>query len=420
MNDQRRDYQDAGPARPGLGQGPQTAAIATVATAYVMQADTEAGYLNIAQRLAKAGMLPKGYDSAEKAAIAMMAGREFGISALQSLSGFAVINGRAVPWGVTLRGIADRLITDEITGCLFGIAEMKHVAVEEDGPETGTGAELAAALRKALRRRLARLGWSYDAKAGRWIVTDEAEAKAPRPHYGCGYAAYKREGRTVRVELFDTADAHRAGLISKNEIWSKWTQRMLEAKAVTFAVRALAAGVLGGLTSTAEELEEGETRGAAPAPTPTSSALDDLTRAAKPTDPAVQDAEYSVRPDGGQPPPDPQPTEPPAPEASMPGPESFVGTARGLYGSDGSDALRTVIARIKKSGGNPNDFQEKACMAGIGEVKSPAKMSNAERMHVAIALAAFYDASKPAQASPEPEPTPEPPPQTPAEAEVDF
>lgn len=418
MNDQR--HNDPGPARPGLGQGPQTAAIATVATAYVMQADTEAGYLNIAQRLAKAGMLPKGYDSPEKAAIAMMAGREFGISALQSLSGFAVINGRAVPWGVTLRGIADRLITDEITGCLFGIAEMKHVAVEEDYPESGTGAELAAALRKALRRRLARLGWSYDPKGAKWIVTDEVEAKAPRPHYGCGYAAYKREGRTARVELFDTADAHRAGLISKNEIWSKWTQRMLEAKAVTFAVRALAAGVLGGLTSTAEELEEGETRGPAPAPTPTSSALDDLANSARPTDPAVVDAEYSVRSEDGAAPQDHAPAAPPAPEMAMPGPESFVGTAHDLYGADGSDALRTVIARIKKAGGNPNDYQEKACMAGIGEVKSPAKMSNAERTLVAVALAAFYDASQPGQANPEPAPTPEPPAQTPAEAEVDF
>lgn len=383
MNDRYQETQ-----RPRLGTGQQTAAISTVAPAYVMQADTEQGYLHIAQRLATAGMLPKGYDSPEKAAIAMMAGREFGISALQSLSGFAVINGRAVPWGVTLRGIADQLIEDEITGCLFGVNEMKHVATEEeDEGLDGTAKELAVALRKALRRRLARLGWSYDQKGGKWLASDEAAAKMPRPNYGCGYAAYKRAGRTVRVELFDSADAHQAGLLAKNDVWTKWTGRMLEAKAVTFAARALAAGVLGGLTSTVEELDDSETRPPA-APPPTSSALDDLASSARQSSPAAQvhDADFEVRHD----PPPAEANEPPSDPPPAAG-EHGTGTARGLYGLNGADALRSVVTRIKNAGGDPNKYHESACQKAIGQIKASRSMSPEEKHKVAIAIAELFD-----------------------------
>jgi hypothetical protein len=352
-------------------------ALAQAEPHFVMVAETEQGYMGIAQQLHRAGLLPKGRDGqmdVQTAAICMMYGREFGLSPLKSIYGIAPINGRPAPFGATLRGICeDATLLGNLTGCMQGVAEMKHVALEEPEGE-GVDRELGEALRRAVRRRLARLGWTYDAEQKKW--TQEGKGDAPG-NYRCGFAVYKRKGRPVRVELFDSADGHLAGLLTKSGPWSQYPQRMLEARAVMFALKALYADKLTGLDVTYEEIDAIDTTAVEVKPPATSKALDELAAAPKPASapvadtPAPIDAEFTLRPQADA------PAEPKAPKSTA-----------------GSEALKAACAKIKAEGGNPADLHAAATTRALGEAKPSARMSDEEKGKVAVALEAIWTERK--------------------------
>lgn len=352
----------------------ETQALAAFEPQYVMVAQTEEGYLDIAHKIRQAGLLPKGMDVGS-AAISMMMGAEYGLSPLKSINGMAVINGRPSPFGATLRGICeDHTLLGDLTGSMQGIGEMKHIATEEaDRIDTETDVELATALRRAVRRRLARLGWTYDVEAKKWT----AEGKIDVPvNYRCGFAVLKRKGRPVRVELFDSIEAHAAGLLSKSGPWSQYPQRMLEARAVTFALRALYADKLAGLQPTVEELDVIDTTAIEVKPPASAAVLDELAAAPKPASaPAPVDAEFTES--APQPAAEAKPEKPPA----------------------GADLLRAAVAKIKAGGGKASDLQEDACRRAGIEPKSSRVMNDTEMRKVAAALEVVWAERQAAQPS---------------------
>ncbi len=396
---------------------------------YVMVARSESGYLAIAAKLAAEGLLPKGMSQGQ-AAICMMLGGEYGLSPLKSVNGIAVINGRPAPFGATLRGIcSDRDLLGDMTGCFQGFLEMRVAAVETDDDATEVEREMGRALRRAVLRRLARYGWIHDGRT--WQHDNSGQTLPDKIAYRCGYAAIKRRGRPVRVELFDSADGHLAGLLTKSGPWSQFPQRMLEARAVTFALRALYPDRLAGIDLTAEELDA-ITVEAMPVNPPaprTSSALDELAGAPKParapasdapaapTRPPANapiDAEFTERPAD---PPSPPPTPAPAtqsPTASPTEPATAPAAANGgTKAATGAEILRAAVARVKSEGGKPNDMHEEACRrAGLPEVKSSKHMNDTEMRRVAAALLVVWgERNAPPPPPPvEPAPPPVPPP----------
>lgn len=348
----------------------ETQALAAFEPQYVMVAKTEDGYLEIADKIRQAGLLPKGMDVGS-AAISMMMGAEYGLSPLKSINGMAVINGRPSPFGATLRGICeDHTLLGDMTGCVQGVGEMKHVALEEPEGE-GVDCELGEALRRAIRRRLARLGWTYDEGAKKW--TQEGKIEVPTT-YRCGYAVLKRKGRPVRVELFDSIEAHAAGLLGKSGPWSQYPQRMLEARAMTFALRALYADKLAGLQPTVEELDGIETTATEVKPAATAKALDELAAATPPVrapvpDSAPIEAEFTERQ-----------REPSAPQPA----------AKPEREPTGADLLRAAVAKIKGEGGKASELHEDACRRAGIEPKSSKVMNDTEMRKVAAALEAIW------------------------------
>ncbi len=342
-------------------------ALAQAEPQFVMVAGTEQGYLGIAEKLHRAGLLPQGKGGQmdiPTAAICMMYGREFGLSPLKSIYGIAPIRGKPAPYGATLRGICeDASSLGNLTGCLQGVGEMKHVALEElDGDDLSR--ELGEALRRAVCRRLARLGWVHD--GGKWVR--EGGGPEVAANYRCGFAAYKRSGRPVRVELFDSMEAHTAGLLGGSGPWTTFPQRMLEARAVMFALKALYPDRLAGLDATVEEIEAIETTTTAVEvkPPPASVALDELATAPRPTSAPV-DAEFTERarePSGPQPAAEQKSEKPPT----------------------GAEVLRAAVARIKAEGGKASEMHEDACRRAGIEPKSSRVMNDTEMRKVAAAL----------------------------------
>lgn len=347
-------------------------ALAQAEPQFVLVAGTEQGYLAIAQKLHQAGLLPRGKEGqmdAGTAAICMMYGREFGLSPLKSIYGIAPIKGKPAPYGATLRGICeDTSSLGNLTGCLQGVGEMRHVALEE--PEgDGVDAELGEALRRAVRRRLARLGWTYDESSKKW--TREGGPDVPA-NYRCGYAAYKRKGRPVRVELFDSQEAHTANLLGNSGPWTTFPQRMLEARAVMFALKALYADKLTGLQPTVEELEVIDTTAVEVKPPASATVLDELAAAPKPASgPAPVDVEFTEHarePSGPQPAAEQKSEKPPT----------------------GAEILRAAVARIKVEGGKASEMHEDACKRAGIEPKSSKVMNDTEMRKVAAALEVIW------------------------------
>lgn len=400
---------------------------------YVMVARSESGYLAIAAKLAAEGLLPKGMSQGQ-AAICMMLGSEYGLSPLKAINGIAVINGRPAPFGATLRGIcSDRDLVGDTTGCFQGFLEMRVAAVEPDDDGMNEAErEMARALRRAVLRRLARYGWIHDGRT--WQQDNRGQTLPDKIAYRCGYAAIKRKGRPVRVELFDSADAHLAGLLTKSGPWTQYPQRMLEARAVTFALRALYPDRLAGIDLTAEELDA-ITVEAMPVNPPaprTSSALDELAGAPKPARAPTSDAPSAPPPPPANAPIDaefteraPSPSAPPSPPA--PATQSATTPATtptdpapavangGTKAATGAEILRAAVARVKSEGGKPNDMHEEACRrAGLPEVKSSKHMNDTEMRRVAAALLVVWGERNapppPAPPPVEPAPPPAPPP----------
>lgn len=164
----------------------------------------------IAKAVTMAGMSPAGFETAEKAMIAIMHGMEVGLPPMQALQSIAVINGRPSIWGDGAMGL--------VRGS--GLLEWAEEAIEGDG-------DAAVAVCRVQRRG------------------------EPKPI----------------VRKFSVADAKAAGLWTKTGPWKQYPRRMLQMRARAFALRDGFADVLRGL-SIAEEVQDVPLRDVTPPPAP--------------------------------------------------------------------------------------------------------------------------------------------------------
>lgn len=156
------------------------------------------GAWRIATAVVKAGMAPKGLDTAEKAMVAIMHGMEVGLTPMAALQSIAVVNGRPTIWG------------DGALGLVQGSGLMEsHKEWFEGSGDT----------RKA-------------------------------------FCTVKRKGDPeVKSGEFSVADAKKAGLWGKTGPWTQYSDRMLKMRARGFALRDGFSDVLRGL-GIAEEVQD--------------------------------------------------------------------------------------------------------------------------------------------------------------------
>jgi hypothetical protein len=159
--------------------------------------------IRMAQAIARSGMAPKSYyqgDADPVAAVftAMQLGAEIGLSPMTAVRSIAVINGLPGLYGPAM----------------LGVVEASGKLVEIDEGVTGEG-------------------------AGR--------------HAWC---TVQRVGRKPRTFTFSMADAGKANLTEKRGPWTEYPDRMLLARARTFALRDVFPDVLLGLSYSVEELAD--------------------------------------------------------------------------------------------------------------------------------------------------------------------
>lgn len=150
-----------------------------------------------AECVLKAGLAPKGFDTAQGVIIALQHAAELGLSPMQGLQSVAIINGRPGIYGDAALALVRR------SGLLENITEV----VDGDGEA-----------RKAV-------------------------------------CTVKRRGESECVSTFSVADAKRAGLWGKAGPWTQYPDRMLKFRARGFALRDTFGDVLKGLRMV-EELSD--------------------------------------------------------------------------------------------------------------------------------------------------------------------
>jgi hypothetical protein len=159
--------------------------------------------LRMAKVIAASGMAPRSYftgnaDPVAAVWAAIQLGAEVGLSPMSAVQHVAIINGRPGMFGPAMLAVVER------SGLLADIQE----TTEGEG----------------------------DGRAAVCIVT--------------------RIGRKPRASKFSVADAKRAKLWGKGGPWSEYPDRMLLARARTFALRDVFPDVLLGLSASVEELQE--------------------------------------------------------------------------------------------------------------------------------------------------------------------
>lgn len=143
----------------------------------------------LAAAVVAARMAPKGFDTPEKAMVAIMHGLEVGLTPMAALQSIAVVNGFPTIWGDGALGLVRG------SGQLAGFREWT----------TGEGDERVA------------------------------------------HCEVTRRGEGALCRSFSVADARRAGLWSKQGPWQNYPDRMLQMRARSFALRDGFADVLRGL-----------------------------------------------------------------------------------------------------------------------------------------------------------------------------
>lgn len=152
----------------------------------------------VAELLAKSELVPKGFQGKPMdILIAGAMGARLGLDLFSSLSGIAVVNGRATLWGDALLAVCQQ-----------------HPAWEDYAQEiTGEGDAMAATV------------------------------------------TVKRKNRSPHTETFSVADAKKAGLWGKQGPWSQHPKRMLALRARAFALRTVFADALAGFHAK-EEMDD--------------------------------------------------------------------------------------------------------------------------------------------------------------------
>lgn len=145
----------------------------------------------------QSGMAPRGLDTPQKIAVALMCGMEAGLSPMQAIQSVAVINGRPTMWGDAVLGLCS--------------ANPEFQDIQED--IAGEGDNMQAA------------------------------------------CCVSRKGRTKTLRTFSVADAKLSGLWKKAGPWTQYPQRMLQMRARAFALRDAFADTLKGIRIREEELD---------------------------------------------------------------------------------------------------------------------------------------------------------------------
>lgn len=149
--------------------------------------------IQIAQLIARSGMLPKNYDNNPGAVfVAMQMGAELGLPPLSAIQNIAVINGRPSLWG------------DAMLALVMSHPDCEDVIEEFD--ETSSTAKCTV----------------------------------------------KRRGRIPKEGKFSMADAKIAGLLGKPGPWTQYPKRMLQQRARGFALRDSFPDALRGIISVEE------------------------------------------------------------------------------------------------------------------------------------------------------------------------
>lgn len=152
-------------------------------------------YFRFADIALASGLAPKAMTSADAVVVALIAGSELGLPAMQSLQNIGVINGKPAPYGDAVPGIV--------------LSSGLCVAFEEWLEEEG---EVVDSL--------------PDGKLSDW------------PDSFTWVTSVQRKGRSKpRVSRFSVGDAKRANLWGKGGPWSQFPQRMLRFKSMGFAMR---------------------------------------------------------------------------------------------------------------------------------------------------------------------------------------
>lgn len=284
------------------------------------------------ERLAKSGMVPKDFvGKPDNIIAAVIAGRELGLSAWQSLQAFAIINGKATMWGdavlalvrsrpAVVEYVRERLASrDEVDQYI----EALKTAAEMDDP--------------TVVERAARAFWSMPDVSISETTVAVCEAK-------------RRDSDKPTLILFSVADARTAKLWEKkgkegeSTPWITYPQRMLKMRARSWALRDAFPDVLRG-TAIREEVEDYEeptnvTQSVTPAPGATRA---DQTRN------TLTDLASKI--DAGQAAPAEGVVEPPLPDVSvMLSPEIGV-----LVGKEAEavgmpvEVAREIVARVAKN-----------------------------------------------------------------------
>lgn len=143
----------------------------------------------LAQTIYASGLAPKGFDSPQKIAVAIMLGAELGLAPMMAINKIAVVNGRPAPFGDAVVAIVRR----------SGLCEFIDERIEGQGDD-----------------RLA-------------------------------ICETKRKGETRPVvRMFSVADAKKARLWGKAGPWQDYPERMLTMRARSFALRDTFADLLAG------------------------------------------------------------------------------------------------------------------------------------------------------------------------------
>ncbi|MBP1180022.1 recombinase RecT [Methylobacterium sp. PvR107] len=150
--------------------------------------------------IVKAGMAPRGMETAEKCMVAILRGLEVGLSPMQAVDKIAVVNGRPTIWGDGAMALVRA----------SGLCEFVKERIDGEGD-------------------------------GRVAICES-----------------KRKGEVEAVRrTFSVSEAKEAGLWNKQGPWKQFPARMLQMRARAFALRDLYADVLGGLYLREEIEDEG-------------------------------------------------------------------------------------------------------------------------------------------------------------------
>ena len=167
------------------------------------------GLWRFATAVSKSGLAPRGIETPEAIFVALEMGLEVGLPMMAALQNIAVVNGRPTLWG------------DAQLAVVRGTGELEVIEewFESDG------------------KRLPRNPSDF---------TDSTTA----------VCRVQRRGFAAAETGFSVADAKRANLWGKQGPWSQYPQRMLRARARSFALRDQFGDALRGLRSTEEAVDD--------------------------------------------------------------------------------------------------------------------------------------------------------------------